>query len=87
MIFRYDFQLWCPMKNAPKEMFKDGEYEEMLELSEAKSPTPRPYLFKLEFRVYVTAISSLSQGAIETTIWIEETPENIAYTQSRQLVI
>ncbi|CAH1405961.1 unnamed protein product [Nezara viridula] len=84
---RYDFQLWCPIKNAPKEMFKDGEHEEMLELSEAKSPAPRPYLFKLEFRVYVTAISSLSQGAIETTIWIEETPENIAYTQSRQLVI
>lgn len=66
-------------------MFKAGQYREYAQLP-AGAISLRPYLFKLEFRLYVKAISIRSHSIVETAVWLEETPEGITYTQSKQII-
>ncbi|KAL1132713.1 hypothetical protein AAG570_010665 [Ranatra chinensis] len=79
-----EFQLWCPVSEAPPELLGVNGLKNLPE-SSATSSCTKPYHFKMEFKTYVRSISTRSQGIIESTVWVEET-QAIKIIQSRQMV-
>ncbi|KAK9512277.1 hypothetical protein O3M35_000740 [Rhynocoris fuscipes] len=94
---RLDFEVWCPIIEAPTEFFRPEFLEDLYGLADGEfgsyegedinAACTYPYEFKLDFKHYVQANSDTGTGIVENCVWVKESILDVEVKMGKELIV